>query len=282
MKKRVLGKGLGALIPEVEPAETSPREIDIDLISPNPDQPRFKLDEQALDNLAASIRENGLLQPVLVRPAADRFQLVAGERRLLAAQRAGLMKIPAVIRKVPDSQMLLLALVENLQREQLNPVEEAQAYQNLIDMLGATQEELALHLGKERSTIANALRLLKLPIAVRTLVTEGKLSPGHARALLAAGVIPSEMARMAQTMVDQAWSVRAAERWAKGKTKRKPLPMPADPNVVAAAERLQLQFGTRVEIIIRGEADGPGHIRIHFNDQEDLNRVYEMLIRTPQ
>src|SRR3974377_689898 len=186
MRKKVLGRGLGALIPEAEANTPSTTEIDIDRITPNPDQPRMKLDEQKLDELATSIRANGILQPILVRPLGEGYQLVAGERRLTAAQRAGLLKVPAVVRDIPDDRLLELALTENIQRENLNPIEEAQAYQRLIVVLALTQEELAERLGKERSTVANALRLLKLPPAVKALVAEGKLTPGHARALLAA------------------------------------------------------------------------------------------------
>lgn len=277
MRKKVLGRGLGALIPEVEPSDAAPREIDIDLISPNPEQPRFRIDEGALEELTASIRENGLLQPVLVRPIGDRYQLIAGERRVLAAQRAGLLKIPAVIRKAPDSQMLILALIENLQREQLNPMEEAQGYQSLLELMQATQEDLAARLGKERSTVANALRLLKLPAAVRGLVAEGKLSAGHARALLASGCPPAEMARVAQMMTDQGWSVRDAERWARGKNRPAAAPSRPDPNVEAAADKLRLLFGTKVEIVTRGKKGGAGSIRIHFYNSEDLQRIYAML-----
>src|SRR5438093_9486 len=183
MKRKALGKGLGALLPEVEIPEISPVEIDIDLISPNPDQPRFKLDESRLQELAESIRENGVLQPVLVRPSGNSYQLVAGERRLAAAQRAGLLKIPVVVRDIPDDKLLELALIENIQREQLNPIEEAQAYQNLLDTLGLTQEDLAGRVAKDRATIANALRLLRLPPELKTFVAEGSLTPGHARAL---------------------------------------------------------------------------------------------------
>jgi ParB family chromosome partitioning protein len=277
MRKKVLGKGLGALIPEIESPEPASREIDIDRISPNPDQPRFKLDEKALEELASSIRENGILQPVLVRPAGEGYQLVAGERRLLAAQRVGLLKIPAVVRDVPDNQVLLLALVENLQREQLNPIEEAQAYQRLIEHLQTTQEAVAGHLGKERSTVANALRLLRLPPPVKLLVAEGRLSPGHARALLASDAGSGELTRIAQRMVDQGWSVRDAERWAKGRARRKPFPAPQDPNIVAAADRLRLLFGTKVEIVLNRRAGGAGYIRIHFYSDQDLDRVYSKL-----
>jgi ParB family transcriptional regulator, chromosome partitioning protein len=273
--KKVLGRGLGALIPEVKPADAPTNEIDIDRITPNPNQPRLKLDETRLDELAASIRENGILQPVLVRPFDDGYQLIAGERRLTAAQRAGLLKIPAVIRDVPDDRLLELALVENIQREPLNPIEEAQAYQHLMEATKETQERISEKLGKDRSTIANSLRLLKLPPAVKLLVSEGKLSPGHARALLASNSTPSEMTKIANAIVGKGWSVREAERWAKSQAS---LPHPQkiqDPNEAAAADRLRLALGAKVEIVSKSKSNG--EIRIHYYGQEELMRLYSIL-----
>ena len=230
MKKKVLGRGLEALIPEAKPAETPQSEIDIDRIARNPSQPRLSLDEERLEELAASIREHGILQPVLVRPFENGYQLIAGERRLTAAQRAGLLKVPAVIRDVPDERLLELALIENIQREPLNPMEEAQAYQNLMDATKGSQEQVSEKVGKDRSTIANSLRLLKLPSAVRLLVAEGKISPGHARALLASSANPSEMTGIANTISEKGWSVREAERWAKNRTKSPRPQKTQDPN----------------------------------------------------
>ncbi len=277
MKRKVLGRGLGALIPEAEGSETAPQEVDLDRISPNPDQPRLRFDEARLEELAASIRENGVLQPVLVRPHGDGFQLVAGERRVMAAQRAGLLKVPVVVKDVPDDRLLILALVENIQREQLNPIEEAQAYQSLLEALGGTQEELAAHLGKERSTIANALRLLKLPPAVKLLVADGQLSPGHGRALLASDAPPAELSRMAKVMVQKGWSVREAERWAKRRPLKPAAPLRRDPNTEAAEARLRERLGTKVEIISRPSPGKPGQIRIHFFGEEDLIRIFSIL-----
>ena len=282
MKRKALGRGLGALIPDAGRVEGTPSEIDIDRIAPNPAQPRFKLDEKTLEELAASVRENGVLQPILVRPAGKGYQVVAGERRLLAAQRAGLLKIPVLVRQVPDERLLELALVENIQRDQLNPIEEAQACQKLIETLKLTQEELAGRLGKERSTIANALRLLKLPAAVRLLVEEGKLSPGHARALLAANASAAEITRMATAMVERSWSVRDAERWAKRKSRGKRTPAPRDPNMAAAEDRLRMMLGTKVEIVSSRGANAVGQIRIHFYNAEDLDRIYSILIEKRQ
>jgi ParB family chromosome partitioning protein len=276
MKRKVLGRGLEALIPEVKAAGTPVSEIDIDRISPNPNQPRLVLDEQRLEELAGSIRENGVLQPVLIRPFGKSYQLVAGERRLAAAQRAGLMKIPAIVREVPDDRLLELSLVENIQREPLNPMEEAQAYQKLIETIHQTQEQVAQRLGKDRSTVANSLRLLKLPHSVQVLVSEGKLSPGHARALLSSNANPSEMSKIAAAMVQRGWSVRQAERWAKRRSGPSRSPKPQNPNEAAAADRLRLSLGTKVEIVAK--SGNKGEIRIHYFNQEELMRLYSILI----
>jgi ParB family chromosome partitioning protein len=278
MKKKVLGRGLEALIPEPErkPTETPANEIDIDRIVPNPSQPRLKFDEARLEELANSIKENGILQPVLVRPFGRGYQLVAGERRLSAAQRAGLFKIPAVIRDVPDDRLLELALIENIQREPLNPIEEAQAYQRLMDATEATQEQVSERVGKDRSTVANSLRLLKLPPAVKLLVSEGQLSPGHARALLASSAGPSEMLKMATAIVEKGWSVREAERWAKNQSKTPSLRKSPDPNEAAAADRLRLALGTKVEIVAKSKESG--EIKIHYYGQEELMRLYSILM----
>jgi ParB family chromosome partitioning protein len=277
MKKKVLGRGLGVLIPDAAATEPAPNEIDIDRITANPDQPRLRFDEQRLNELAESIRQNGILQPLLVRRSGQNYQLVAGERRWMAAQRAGLLKVPAYIRDIPDERLLEAALIENIQREQLNPIEEAQAYFNLMETLACTQEELATRLGKDRSTIANSLRLLKLPSAVKLLVAEGELSPGHARALLSANVSPAEITQTARLMIQKGWSVREAERWAKktpGKLSDRQLPVP-DPNVSAAEDRLRVLLGTRVEIVSADQ--DKGYIRIHFFTQDDLTRIFGII-----
>jgi len=275
MKKKVLGRGLEALIPEVKTAEAPTNEIDIDRISPNPSQPRMKFDEARLEELASSIRENGVLQPILVRPFEGGYQLVAGERRLSAAQRAGFLRVPAVVRDVPDENLLELALIENIQREPLNPIEEAQAFQRLMEATNRTQEQISERLWKDRSTIANSLRLLKLPPAVKLLVADGKLSPGHARALLASNASPAEMARIANAMVEKGWSVREAERWAKSKTRPARAQKLQDPNEAAAADRLRAAMGTKVEIVAK--SNDSGEIRIHYYGQEELMRLYSIL-----
>jgi ParB family transcriptional regulator, chromosome partitioning protein len=275
MKKKALGKGLEALIPETKHNDPPVNEIDIDLISRNPSQPRLNLDEERLEELAASIRANGVLQPILVRPFNGEYQLVAGERRLSAAQRAGLLKIPAVIRDVPDELLLELALVENIQREPLNPIEEAQAYQKLIETTAATQEQISERLGKDRSTIANAIRLLKLPPAVKPLVADGKLSPGHARALLASNATFAEMAQVAALIIEKGWSVRETERWAKRQPKAQVLLKMQDPNEAAAADRLRLILGAKVDI--HSKTKEKGEIRIYYYSQEELMRIYSIL-----
>lgn len=275
MKKKALGRGLEALIPEAKQTEAPLTEIDIDLIVPNPSQPRLSLDEKRLEELAASIRMNGILQPVLVRPADNGYQLIAGERRLAAAQRAGLMKVPAVIRDVPDERVLELALIENIQREQLNPMEEAQAYQNLMAETGTTQEQIAERLGKDRSTIANSLRLLKLPEKIGLMVFEGRLSPGHARALLSSNAESAEMERIAAAIIEKGWSVREAERWAKNRLKPPRPPKIQNPDETAAADRLRLALGAKVSIVSKSR--NSGEIRIHYYNQDELMRLYSIL-----
>ena len=278
MGKKVLGRGLDALIPEAAPATKTINEIDIDLIEPSSNQPRIHFDDARLEELAASIKENGIISPILVRPHGNSFQLIAGERRLSAAQRAGLLKIPAFVRKVPDEKILEIALVENIQREQLNPMEEAHAYQRLMEATGQTQEQIAERLGKDRSTIANAIRLLKLPATVGHLVFEGKLSPGHARALLASGTPPLVMQRLAETIIEKGWSVREAERQVKNSQQEKLSrpPRTRDPNEAAAEERLRQTLGTKVEILTKPA--NSGEIRIHFYGHEDLTRIFELII----
>jgi ParB family transcriptional regulator, chromosome partitioning protein len=275
MKKKVLGRGLEALIPENKGTEAPVNEIDIDRITRNPSQPRMTFDEKRLEELSASIRENGVLQPILVRPYGDGYQLVAGERRLTAAQHAGLLKIPAAVREVPDNLLLELALVENIQREPLNPIEEAQAYQNLMDATSTTQEQIAGRLGKDRSTIANSARLLKLPPSIKPLVSEGKISPGHARALLASNASPSELAQVAALIIEKGWSVRETERWAQRQAKEPGLPKIQDPNEAAAADRLRMVLGAKVDICARTKEKG--EIRIYYYSQEELMRLFAIL-----
>ena len=279
-KRPALGRGLSALIPEVPPAlppTEAPNEIDLDLLEPNHDQPRTTMDESKLDELAQSIEASGVIQPIVVRRlTSGRYEIVAGERRWRAAQRAGLLKVPVVIRDVPDEKRLELALVENIQRENLNPLEEARAYKRLADEFRLTQEEIARRVGKDRATVANYQRLLTLPTEVQAAVASGTLSMGHARALVS---LPDAAAqrRAARDIRARELSVRDTE--ALVKRLLAPL-MPRgqasarDVHTKAAEERLRLALGTRVDIIRRR---GGGRIEIRFNSEDELQRLYEQL-----
>lgn len=278
MKKRVLGRGLDVLIPELSKAKgESYSDIDIDLITPNSYQPRLRIKEEGLQELVASIREHGVVQPILVRRLGTGFQLVAGERRWRAAQMAGLTKIPAVVREIEDERMLELALIENIQREDLNPVEEAQAYQNLIEHLHLNQEQVAKRVGKERSSITNALRLLKLPESIQKFITEGKLTSGHAKALLSLESEAEQM-RLAEKIIADGLSVREIEDLTRRPSRKDNMRPPSperDPNEVHAEDKLRLHLGTNVKIRRSGRG---GRIEIDFYSQEDLQRIYSLII----
>jgi len=279
-KRRALGKGLSALIPEASgPATAAPAELDIDLLMPSTLQPRHDMNEAALEELARSIRTHGVIQPIVVRPIDGRYQIIAGERRWRAAQRAGLLRVPVVMREVPggDEQTLLqLSLIENIQREDLNPIEQAMAYRRLVDEFRLTQEEVAEEVGKDRSSVANTLRLLKLPEEVRRHVAAGRLSMGHARALLTledAALIR----RVAAETVARDYSVRQVEavvrRLVAGAGRGRP-ERRADVHTRAAEEQMRLALGTRVRIIRRGKG---GNVRIDFKSEDDLQRIYERI-----
>ena len=282
-----LGKGLGALLgqymePEVEPAEV--RRVKVAAIVPNPLQPRRVFTDEELKDLASSIRENGLLQPLVVRPApgaTDRFELVAGERRFRAVTSLGWDDVPVLVREASDETLLVLALVENLQREELNPLEEAEGYKTLTERFGMSQSDIARAMGKDRSTVANLLRLLNLPPSVRRLLESGELSMGHARALLSLDdtVRAGELARAA---VREGWSVREVERkvgettaQAGAKKKGAKVERAKDPFVRALEEALQESLSTRVSIK-RGRK-GKGVIEITFHGPEDFERVFELV-----
>jgi len=293
MKRKALGKGLSSLIPEApkrRPAkDTSPaqpvtdglQQLDIDKIWPNRAQPREQFDQERLDELAQSMKAQGVLQPVIVRPAdGGTFELIAGERRWRAAQIAGLLKIPAVIREVTDDRLLELALIENLQREELNPIEEANAYQTLINDLGLSQQEAAERVGKQRATVANALRLLNLPPEVHALIQGGQLTAGHAKAL--ASLTDSRVQiELAQRIVKEGLSVRAVEHLVRQPERtRKPRATSTeqrDPNVVAAEETLQSAIGTKVRIT-QGRT-GTGRLELHFYSAEELDRLYDLVLK---
>ncbi len=283
MTRKALGKGLSALLPELPaPAPPSPtaapiQDAAIGDLEPNPAQPRHTFDAVQLDELAASIRESGIVQPILVRRRGSRFQIVAGERRWRAAQRAGLARVPVTVRDVPDERLLEVALVENIQREELTPIEEAQAYQRLLDASGETQEQIARRVGKDRSTVANALRLLRLPREVQDLVEGRKLDAGHARAILALETVEAQV-DLAREAARRGLSVREVER--RVALARAPRTARAarrkDANTVAAEARLRTALGTRVEIARRGKG---GVVQIRFATEDELNRLYEALLR---
>src|SRR5215212_2166538 len=215
MPRQSLGRGLSALLGDDKPLNEVPaagtNEIDIDLIEPNPEQPRTRFTESALEELAQSIVANGVVQPIVVRRKGNRYEIVAGERRWRAAQRAGLRRIPAAVKEVADDKLLELALIENIQREELNPIEEAAAYRKLIDNIGLTQEAIAASVGKDRTLIATSLRLLKLPDDIQRLIEEGKISAGHGRALLLTDDVTIQR-RVARAIIEKALSVRETER----------------------------------------------------------------------
>jgi len=280
MARKALGRGLDALLPQKAPADvdTSLREVDIDRVRPNSRQPREYFDDEALDRMAASLTERGMLQPLLVRRAGDGFELIAGERRWRAAQRAGWHRVPVVVREASQTEALELALIENLQREDLNPIEEAGAYEMLAKEAGLTQEAVAERVGRERSTVANYLRLLRLPERVQQLLVEGALSMGHARALLGLDDAAAQI-RLAEAAVSGGWNVRQAE--AKVRAERSGRTAPGgkkeeDPDTVAAEEKMARALGTPVRIL-GGER---GRIEIRFASMEELDRLYELLIST--
>ncbi|NWF99464.1 MAG: ParB/RepB/Spo0J family partition protein [Thermoanaerobaculaceae bacterium] len=280
MKRPALGKGIAALIPEVPPPRRGgPSEIPVSEIRPSPLQPRRQFSQESLAALAASIREHGVLQPVIVTRAPEGgYHLVAGERRWRAAREAGLERIPAVVRETSgDLEMLTVALIENLQREDLTPLEEARAFHHLRADLGLSQEEIARRVGRDRSTVANSLRLLHLPLEIQELVETGALSAGHARAL--AGVADhGRQLELARRCVREGWSVREVERRSSEPHRRR-TPKPVDPETAAAAERLSLSLGARVEIV-RGRRGG--QLRIHFRDEQELIRLFRSLTREKQ
>jgi ParB family chromosome partitioning protein len=283
-KRPALGRGLGALIPQASPPPPrerdtpahAPAELDIDLLSPNPSQPRVQMDDARLDELAQSIRSHGVIQPVLVRKVGDRHEIVAGERRWRAAQRAGLLKVPVVYREIADDKMLEVALIENIQREDLNPIEEAQAYRRLSDELHLSQEAIAAGVGKDRATVANYMRLLKLPAEVRNELASGSLSMGHARALV---TLPTEATQrsVAREIVARGLSVRETEALVRAESTPRIAPEPkrADPNTRAAEDRLKVALGTtHVRIVRKGQK---GRIEIDFASEEELQRLYETM-----
>jgi len=297
-RSRRLGRGLSALIstsPSAAPSPAAPalsqepfREVRIDLIVPNPRQPRREFAEAELNELQLSLQASGLLQPIAVRPRKDgRFELIAGERRFRAATRLGWTTIPAYVREVTDEQMLSLALVENLQREDLNPIEEAEGYRQLISDFGLAHQQVAQAVGKDRSTITNALRLLALPEDVQRLVRDGSLTLGHARALLG---VPSgtSLTELAQRVVAQRLSVREVERLVqeskpvvrRSRDVESPQTVSEVPEVRRLTDRLRRFLQTDVAVHV--DSSGRGEVRIRFYSADDFNRVFELMTRSSQ
>ena len=276
-KRPALGRGLSALIPDTPHIRDVSRELDIDQLTPNRYQPRSDVDAAHLDELAQSIKANGVIQPLVVRSVNGAYEIVAGERRWRAAQRAGLTRVPVVVRDVPDEQLLRIALIENVQREDLNPIEEAGAYRRLIDELRLTQDAIAETVGRDRSTIANALRLLRLPDDIKADVAAGVLSVGHARALLSL-TDETHQRRAAREVVARGLSVREVETLIKklmaAADPKRSAPAEPDVHIRAAEERLRFALGTRVRIVRKGKA---GRIEIDFASEDELQRLYDHL-----
>ena len=288
-KRPALGKGLSALIPdEPPPAErTGLVEIDVDRLAPSDYQPRTGMDAARLEELAASIKANGVIQPIVVRKAGDGYRIIAGERRWRAAQIAGLTRVPVVVKEMtgPDAQrrLLQMALIENIQREDLNAIEEAKAYRRLADEFTLTQDAIAAAVGKDRATVANTLRLLKLPDELQNDLAAGALTMGHARAILALGSETLQM-RVAREVKTRGLSVRETEALVKaalegreidGPTPRGARPVtPPDVHTRAAEDRLKIHLGTRVRILRKGKG---GRIEIEFTSEDELIRIFESL-----
>ena len=285
MTRRVLGRGLDALLGD-ETARSNREElieIDIDLIEPNAKQPRTRFADEKLDELAQSIRANGIVQPILVRRRCARYQLIAGERRWRASQRAGIQKIPAIVREVVDEKLLELALIENIQRQELNPIDEARAYKNLIETLGFTQEMLADRVGKNRTVVTTCLRLLKLPKDIQQLVEDEKISAGHARALLMSSDVESQR-RLASKIIEMSLSVRETEKAVKrigrndGQTADKAtIKSKKDANIKAAETKLKRYLGTQLQIFPDGKGTG-GKVEIEYYSESDLDRIYRLIL----
>ena len=284
MARQSLGRGLGALIsegdrPVVEPSSS---EKDIELIEPNPDQPRTRFAEDNLNELAASIRVNGIVQPILVRKFGAKYQIVAGERRWRAAQRAELRRVPVVVRDIADEKMLEIALIENIQRHELNAIEEANAYRKLIDTIGLTQEQVADRVGKDRTIVTTTMRLLKLPDEVQKYIVDGRLSLSHGRALLMSD--NAELQRnVASAVIADGLSVRATENAIKrarrsGATdKPEKIVRSVDPNVKMAETKLMRKLSTNVKIVSASKGTG-GKIEIEYYGTDDLDRIYQLII----
>jgi ParB family chromosome partitioning protein len=287
--RRVLGKGLGSLLParnpQAAPIDVTPvapattGTIAIELIDPNPLQPRRLFQQEKLAELAQSIRANGIVQPLVVRKTADRFQLVAGERRWRAAKLAGLSQVPAVVQDIPDDRLLEITLIENIQREDLNPIETAIAFQRMATELDISPEDIGQRTGKDRTTVVNSIRLLQLPADLQQLVAERRLSAGHARCLLSLPT-PEMQREVAERAAARGWSVREIERTTQkmleGRKPKSVDEVEVDPNVKAAIQELERVLGTKVRIIEK--ANQKGRIEIDYYSTEDLDRIYAAIV----
>lgn len=274
MMKRALGRGLGALLPPAEAGDGERlRELPVESLVPNPAQPRKSFSAESLSELAASIRTSGVLQPIIVRARGDHYEILVGERRWRAAREAGLGRVPAIVREATDAEALELALVENLLRENLNPLEEADAYQRLMAQFGWTQEELAQRIGKDRASIANVLRLRRLPQVIQDDLQAGRLTMGHARALLGLPT-PAVQLKAREEILAQDWSVRATEagvrqsRQSRSRARRRP------PEIEALEEELRVALGTRVRIV---GTPSRGRIELPFSSGAELERIHAAL-----
>ena len=281
LKRPALGRGLTSLMSQLAPEDSSQRELPLGSMVPNRAQPRTHFDEAALTELAESLKQHGMVQPIVVRKVGDQFEIIAGERRWRAARKAGLAMVPVIIKEVPDDRLLEIALVENIQRQELNPIEEATAYWQLGEHLRLTQEQVADRVGKSRPQVANTLRLLRLPAELKAEVAHGRLSTGHAKVLL--GVPdPRLQDQLAYEVIDQQLSVRALEariqhllKQTKTKGKKK---HPQELFIKAAAEELTQSWGTRVEIKAKGKA---GALVMHYGSEGELDRLFEALKHGP-
>ena len=285
MNRKVLGRGLSALISEDKASSKNEEllEINLDSIEPNSEQPRTRFTESNLEELAQSIRVNGVVQPIVVRRRGLKYQLVAGERRWRASKIAGLQKIPAMIKEIADEKLLELALIENIQRQELNPIEEAKAYKKLIETIGLTQEMVAERVGKNRTVITTFLRLLKLPDEIQKLVEEEKISAGHGRALLMTDDVEKQR-RIAQSIIDMTLSVRETEKAVKRLARdesetivKQQVTPKLDANVKAAETKLRRRFSTQTQIVPDGKGTG-GKIVLEYYSDSDLDRIFQILM----
>lgn len=277
MSKKALGKGLGAFIPDEFSILKDERfaELEVEDVRPNPFQPRLKFDDQTIDELAQSIRETGIVQPVIVAPEDDHYKIIVGERRWRAAQRAGLRKIPVLIRNIPLEKQLEVSLIENIHREELNALEIAQAYQRLIDDHGYAQSELADKVGKDRTSVTNYLRLLKLPAEIQDRLMDGAISMGHARAMLALEEQSAQLYACRQ-VIDRGLSVRNTEALVNRLKKKAPRAQRslADPDLHALQEEMLKALGTKV--VVSGNRN-KGVLKIYYFSLDDLNRIYDRI-----